>query len=241
MTLPPESPQSLDFYRAHAARYAELSQGFLAAGYTGCSHPAFRSDLDLQRRLTQLAPPPARGLDAGCGAGARDVHLLTRQGYDIQGIDAVTENIQVAQTMHPEIAGRLAVADLRQPLPYPDNHFGLVLCNAVIQHLPPETALTTTLPELARVLRPGGILQLMFKPGQGIATVLDPAYGHGGLTRHFQLYSEAETLAALSAAGCQLVAPGPAGELGGLLYFDDNKPMRHCVYWARKGGETPPL
>ena len=241
MTLPPESPQSLDFYRAHAARYAELSHGFLEAGYTGCSHPGFRSDLDLQRRLTQLAPPPARGLDAGCGAGARDVHLLTRLGYDMQGIDAVTETIAVAQALHPEIAGRLAVADLRQPLPYPDNHFGLALCNAVIQHLPPATALTLTLPELARVLRPGGILQLMFKPGRGIATVVDPAYGKAGLTRRFQLYDEAETLTALAAAGCQLVAPGPAGELGGLLYFDDNKPMRHCVYWARKGGATPPL
>ena len=238
MTQPPESPQSLNFYRANAARYAELSQGFLEAGYTGCSHPAFRSDLDLQRRLTELAPPPARGLDAGCGAGARDVHLLTRLGYAMRGLDAVAENIQVAQALHPEIAGRLAVADLRAPLPYPDGHFGLALCNAVIQHLSRAAALTVTLPELARVLQPGGILQLMFKPGQGIATVVDPAYGDGGVARSFQLYREAEILAALESAGCRLVAPGPNGELGGLLYFDDNKPMRHCVFWAQK--DSPP-
>ncbi len=235
MTLPPESHQSLDFYRANAARYAELSQGFLESGYTGCSHPAFRSDMDLQRRLTELAPPPTRGLDAGCGAGARDTWLLDGLGYDMRGVDAVEENIRVAQSLHPDIAGRLAVADLREPLPFPDGYFGVALCNAVIQHLPRETALEVTLPELARVLQPGGILQLMFKPGQGIATMVDPAYGEGGIARSFQLYGEDEVLAALESHGCRLVAPvSSSGKLGGLLYFYDNKPMRHCVFWARK-------
>ena len=47
---------SLEFYRTHATRYAELSQGFWDNGYTNCSHPNFRGDRDLYQRLTQLVP-----------------------------------------------------------------------------------------------------------------------------------------------------------------------------------------
>ena len=69
---------SLEFYRTHAARYAELSQGFWDNGYTNCSHPNFRGDRDLYQRLTQLVPAGC-GLDSGCGAGARDVFLLSQR------------------------------------------------------------------------------------------------------------------------------------------------------------------
>ena len=91
------------------------------------------------------------------------------------------------------------------------------------------------------MLRPGGILQLMFKPGQGIATIIDPGLRQGRHNPPLSAIRETETLTALSAAGCHLVAQGDAGELGGLLYFNDNKPMRHCVYWARKGEGCAPL
>ncbi len=107
---------SLEFYRTHAARYAELSQGFWDNGYTNCSHPNFRGDRDLYQRLTQLVPGGC-GLDAGCGAGARDVFLLSQLGYHMTGLDAVEENIRVARQVHPEIADRLRTADLGEPLP----------------------------------------------------------------------------------------------------------------------------
>ena len=54
-----------------------------------------------------------------------------------------------------------------------------MLCNAVIQHLPRESVFGKVLPEFARVLRPGGVLQLMFKPRSGVATAVDGAYGTG--------------------------------------------------------------
>ena len=231
---PHYSQHSLEFYRERAPRYAELSQGFWDNGYVNCSHPNFRGDRDLYQRLTQLVPA-GRGLDAGCGAGARDVFLLTQLGYRMTGIDAVEENIRVARQLHPEISGQLRVADLHEPLPFDSAHFDLLLCNAVIQHLPRELALTGVLPEFARVLRPGGVLQLMFKPGQGVHTMVDPGYGSGGVSRSFVLYGEGELLEALAGYGLALVEEGDNGELGGLLYFDDNKPMRHCVFWARKG------
>ena len=109
--------------------------------------------------------PGNRGLDTGCGAGARDVHLLYTWGYDVYGIDAMEENISLGRELHSEIADKLSVADLREPLPFGSGFFDFILCNAVIQHLTPEAAETTAVPELARVLAPGGVLQLMFKTG----------------------------------------------------------------------------
>ena len=101
-------------------------------------------------------------------------------GYDIYGIDAVEENISLGRELHPEIANKLSVADLREPLSFESGFFDFVLCDAVIQHLTPEATETTAIPELARVLAPGGVLQLMFKTGSGVATVSERAYGGDG-------------------------------------------------------------
>ena len=228
------SSHYLDFYRRHAQRYAELSHElFLHSIYTEGSHPDLKGDMDLLERLMELAQG-RRGMDAGCGAGARDVFLLWNRGYDIYGLDAVPENIQVAKDRHPEIADRVQVADLQEPLPFPDASFDLALCNAVIQHIPASVTARVTLPELARVLRPGGVLQLMFKTGSGVETVVDTAYGEEGVDRSFELYDENQLLEVLERCGCKLIDAGPEGRMGGVLYFNDPKPMRHCVFWVRK-------
>ena len=167
---------SLDFYKERAQRYSELSHEFTHSVYTGSSRSALKGDMDLLNRVDQLVAGN-RGLDAGCGAGARDVYVLHTGGYDAYGIDAVEENISLGKKLHPEIADNLLVADLRAPLPFETASFDLVLCNAVIQHLLPETTEITTIPELARVLAPGGVPQLMFQTGSGVVTVSDRAYG----------------------------------------------------------------
>ena len=220
----------MDFYRERASEYAALRQVF-----ANRSHPEFREDRDLYHRLAELVAP-GPGLDAGCGAGALEMSYLTELGFEMYGIDAVPENIETARVLRPEFAERLIVADLRDPLPFDEDGFQVVLCNAVIQHVPREVVFDRVLPEFARVLCPGGVLQLMFKPGHGIGTAVDGAYGAAGVARSFVLYSEAELLEALAALGLHLIEEAADGRMGGLIYFDDNKPMRHCVFWARKIG-----
>ena len=221
---------SEEFYRHHAHRYAEVSHQFLQSVYIRSSHPALKTDLDLLQRLQHLAPG-LQGLDAGCGAGARDVHYLWSAGYDIYGIDAVEENIKEAQRLHPEIADRVSVADLRFPLDFPGDSFDFILCNGVIQHIAPEHVFEVTLPELARVLKPGGVLQLMFKNGRGVITVYDRDYG---VERSFQLYDEGTILRKLTDYGTELVEAENPGTLGGVMYFTDPKPVEHCVFYVRK-------
>ena len=225
---PHYSQFSLDFYRERASEYAALRQVF-----ANRSHPDFREDRDLYRRLAELAAP-GPGLDAGCGPGALEMSYLAELGFDMFGLDAVAENIEVARSLRPEFANQLQVADIQEPLPFDDSSFEVVLCNAVIQHIPRDTVFANVLPEFARVLRPGGVIQLMFKPGCGVETAVDGAYGREGVARSFVLYDERELLKALAALGLRLIEQGADGEMGGLLYFDDNKPMRHCVFWTRK-------
>ena len=227
---PHYSQFSLEFYRERASEYAALRQVF-----ANRSHPQFREDRDLYRRLAELATP-GPGLDAGCGPGALEMSYMTELGFEMYGLDAVAENIEVARSLRPEFAHRLQVADVQEPLPFDDGSFEVVLCNAVIQHIPREVALAKVLPEFARVLRRGGVLQLMFKPGRGVETAVDGAYGSDGVFRSFVLYDERELLDALAALGLRLIEEGSDGRMAGLLYFDDNKPMRHCVFWARKDG-----
>ena len=230
MSASPDFSES--FYKEHAQRYAVVSHNFIQSVYSDVSHPGLTGDMALFDRLQELVPKGSRGLDAGCGAGARDVFDYWQKGYDIYGIDAVEENIEEARRLHPEIAERVSVVDLREPLASLDSSFDFVMCNAVIQHIEPDIALNATLPELARVLKPGGILQLMFKCGNGIATIYDRDYG---TDRTFQLYDVEEVIDALTAQGLRVI-PQDGERLGGVMYFKDPKPMDHCVFFARKDG-----
>ena len=225
---PRYGPFSLEFCRERASEYAGLRQVF-----ANRSQPGFRDDRDLYFRLAELAGP-GPGLDAGCGPGALEMSYLAELGFEMFGLDAVPENIEVARSLRPEFAGRMLVADIQEPLPFDGDSFEVVLCNAVIQHIPREVVLGSVLSEFARVLRRGGVLQLMFKPGSGLATAVDGAYCAEGVARTFALYDELELLEALNVLGLSLIEDASDGKLGGLLYFEDNKPMRHCVFWARK-------
>ena len=229
MTLGDYSPA---FYRKYARQYASVSEEFRQSVYLKSSHPRLKHDWDLWDRLIELAPG-RRGLDAGCGAGARDVFHGWQNGYDVTGIDAIPENIQAARDLHPEIGGHVLVANLEQSLPFEDGSFDFVACNAVIQHIAPDLVRSVVLPELVRVLRQGGVLQLMFKNGDGIITVFDRDYG---TERSFQLYDERELLKVLNSYNAELIKAASPDELGGLLYFTDPKPVDHCVFFARKGG-----
>ena len=194
------------------------------------SHPKLTGDGAIIERMQEIIPPNSRGLDAGCGAGARDVFLYWMAGYDIFGVDAVPENIQIARALHPEISDRVSVADLSKSLDIPADSLDFVLCNAVIQHIVPELVRDVTLPELTRILKVDGILQLMFKVGRGTGTVFDKEYDS---YRSFQLYT-AETIVEILSKLCLEIIPPDETSLSGLMYFTDQKPMEHCVLFARK-------
>jgi ubiquinone/menaquinone biosynthesis C-methylase UbiE len=103
----------------------------------------------LAAATTQIADPPERALDIGCGTGEGTLFLAREfPTARVRGIDLSEEMIRLARAkvgLDPE--GRVAfkVADAGS-LPWPEDSFDLV----AQLNMPPFFA------EIARVLRPGG-------------------------------------------------------------------------------------
>ena len=219
-----------DFYRRNAERYADVAGRCLQSVAIDSTHPRLTRDWDLIERLMQLAPGP-KGLDAGCGAGARDVRRILDCGFDMTGIDTVREVVRVTHATYPELKERVLAADLRHGLPFEDDAFDFALCVSVLQHIEAQVVQRVTLPELARVLRPGGVLLLAFKRGRGTASVYDRHYEE---ERHFLLHDEQEVLETLRSCGMDLVHSRSSEQLGGLMYCSDVKGLRYCAFFAGK-------
>ena len=105
--------------------------------------------------MLRLAGPVAgrRVLDAGCGAGALSAALLER-GATVAGIDSSRGLLALAAERLGDKAD-LHHGDLRDPLPFNDETFDLVVTSLVMHYLPDWNP---ALREFHRVLSPGGRL-----------------------------------------------------------------------------------
>lgn len=92
-----------------------------------------------------------RVLDAGCGTGAMLDLLARTPGYETVGVDRSAAALSfTASRGHDRLAG----GDL-DALPFRDGYFDVILALDVIEHLDEDGPAVC---ELARVLRPGGVL-----------------------------------------------------------------------------------
>lgn len=74
---------------------------------------------------------PTRALDLGCGPGAL-MHLLWELGVDVEGIDFAESSRRLAT---PEVRDRITVGSVTDATLKPANHYDLVICREVIEHL----------------------------------------------------------------------------------------------------------
>jgi SAM-dependent methyltransferase len=103
------------------------------------------------RAMRLLPPPPARVLDCGCAFGFM-TRRLARRYQDVCGIDLDPSYVTRAQRAVPAADIRLGPVDA---LPWPQEFFDAAVCLDVLEHCPaPQAAVA----ELARVVRPGGVL-----------------------------------------------------------------------------------
>lgn len=107
-----------------------------------------RGDLAIQHG--RLAPGK-RVLEPGSGNGEFTLRLA-KSGADITAVEISPRQVDIAKNRLASFANvTTLVGDVTQ-LPFPDGSFDAVVGNAVLHHFD----LTTTLPELYRVLKPGG-------------------------------------------------------------------------------------
>src|SRR5688572_3672726 len=98
-----------------------------------------------------LAHAPANALDVGCGEG-RFCRMLTSRGVDVVGVDPTPSLIAAARARD---GGATYVRGRAERLPFPDASFDLVVSYLTLIDIPD---VETAIPEMARVLRPGGTL-----------------------------------------------------------------------------------
>lgn len=117
-------------------------------------------DLDWGGRWIEPFLGPLRELGArsvlelGCGTG-NDAARLAREGYALTAIDLSTEAIEQARAkFHSGID--FLVADISQPLPFPDASFDAVMSNVAL-HMFPDDVTRSVFGEIARVVRPDGL------------------------------------------------------------------------------------
>jgi SAM-dependent methyltransferase len=96
-----------------------------------------------------LLQPGARILEIGSGRGTL-LHRLIARGLDIVGVETSPVRIEESRILYGELPIQQTSG---ATLPFPDEHFDLVLSFDVFEHIP-DTA--RHLAQVRRVLKPGG-------------------------------------------------------------------------------------
>lgn len=126
-----------------------LSFGSQAAAYER-GRPSYPPEA-----IDWLLPAGARDvLDLGAGTGKLTTRLVER-GLDVVAVDPIAEMLEVLRTALPDTPAKLGTAE---EIPLPDNSVDAVLVAQAWHWVDPRRAL----PEVARVLRPGGRLGLVW-------------------------------------------------------------------------------
>ncbi len=103
--------------------------------------------------LTQKFAPTGRWLDIGCGAGVL-MSIAQKVGYKTEGIELTTGRRELART----VTGAQIHSEPIEDLGIADGSYNVVSLINVFSHL---TMPSTTLREIARVLKPGGVVLLV--------------------------------------------------------------------------------
>ena len=150
-----------EYYRTNESRlgYKVLLKGVRHFGYypdnQKISHQQAQICMMEQVASSFTLPSGSKVLDAGCGEGATAMFLAKNFGYDVMGIDLLTESIEIAESRVKD--SKLPISFLVEitKLPFADNTFdGLYAIETFIHSSDPSA----TLSEFRRVLKPGGQL-----------------------------------------------------------------------------------
>jgi ubiquinone/menaquinone biosynthesis C-methylase UbiE len=139
-----ELAQQRDHFWSRTAYYASLGYDRLAA---------------VSFILDEAGPLDGPVLDVGTGMGIT-ARALAGRGFDVVTIDTNAHDQEVAAllTGQPELSARIRfMVTNAASLPFPDGHFGAAVAVDVLHHLEDGRP---ALAELARVVKPGGLVVL---------------------------------------------------------------------------------
>ena len=125
-------------------------------------------DAILKGRFT----PGMRLLDAGCGEG-RNLHWFIRNNYDVWACDSNPSAIRmlqyVARGLNPTFDKNRFITAPVEELPYPDQLFDAVICNAVLHFAENREHFVQMWKQLYRVVKPDGLLFIRMASNIGMS------------------------------------------------------------------------
>ena len=131
-----------------------------AAGQDQNTPGGHRRRTRLGATLAAIGAGPGDLLEVGLGAG----HLippLERAGWTVHGVEPAPAMLELARERAPASAGRLKAARAEE-LPYANDSFDVAVAVGVLEY----TDMERSLPEISRVLRPGGRAVLCLRNGR---------------------------------------------------------------------------
>jgi S-adenosylmethionine-dependent methyltransferase len=134
-----------------------------------------RQELVTRQLDAELAPPPVRIIDLGCGQGTQALRLA-RRGYEVTGVDASPEllaRLERDLAAEPaEVRARVRVERgliedwAERSVVSPAGAFGSVLCHGVLMYTEDSGPV---LRAVARLTAPGGMASLLVRNGDALA------------------------------------------------------------------------
>jgi SAM-dependent methyltransferase len=113
--------------------------------------------------------PPSRALDIGAGAGG-NTGVLQSAGWVATALEYSDRGVELARERGLDVVQ----GDARD-IPFPDNHFGLVVAYDVLEHIEEDDQVVS---EIARVVRPSGRVLIAVPADPRLWSPHDEAVGH---------------------------------------------------------------
>jgi SAM-dependent methyltransferase len=113
--------------------------------------------------------PPSTALDIGAGAGG-NTRVLEAAGWQATALEFSDSGVELAR----ERGLNVVQGDARD-IPFPDDHFGLVVAYDVLEHIREDEQVVA---EIARVVRPGGRVLIAVPADPRLWSPHDEAIGH---------------------------------------------------------------
>ncbi|MBI3560907.1 MAG: methyltransferase domain-containing protein [Gammaproteobacteria bacterium] len=147
--------QQLSRTKLTAGQIAELNAyDFMAHLGKQIINPGGKTGRD-QMLAALVIPPTARLLEIGCGTGVNACYIARTYGCNVTAVDISTSMVErarnVIRSAHLENNVLCHYADIND-LPFVDNEFDFIICQAVLMFVDQPAALT----EVRRVLKPSG-------------------------------------------------------------------------------------
>ncbi|MDQ2921396.1 MAG: class I SAM-dependent methyltransferase, partial [Acidobacteriota bacterium] len=196
--------------QCHTLYTAHLPYGENAEDYNSYYHEENLTVPDfINRRLDEIIAGFAayrhdgRLLDVGFGAGTL-LEAARRAGWQAFGVEVAARAVEQVRGLGFDVfCGTL------QEARYPENYFDVVTASEVLEHVPdPQVVLH----EIARVLRPGGLLWATTPHGRGVSVrVLGLKWSVVSPPEHLQLFSRNGSQQMIRAAGLRQVRVATEG------------------------------